>query len=334
MAPIRGVKDYLKGQLCVTLPVSTRKWTGQTIIVTGSNVGMGLEAARHFVRLDAAKVIIACRSEEKGLAAIADIEASTKRTGVAEFWELDLCYYQSVEAFARRALTLPRINVIVANAGVLRTTFEMAEDNESHITVNVVSHMLLALLVLPKLRETAIATGKPSVLTFTGSFTHFMTEFPERKADNIFEGLNVEEGARMKASERYFVSKLIQLQVMREFAKQLTASEPTKPGKVITSIINPGFVNTQIMRHASPLMEMYMKLLRVTMSRTSDEGGRTLVHGAEGGEETHGQYLGDCHVAIPSDYVTSEDGRQVQEKLWRELMAKLEKIHPGITQII
>jgi len=43
----------------VSLPVPTMKFTGKTIIVTGSNTGIGLEAARYFVRLDAAKVILA-----------------------------------------------------------------------------------------------------------------------------------------------------------------------------------------------------------------------------------------------------------------------------------
>jgi retinol dehydrogenase-12 len=58
-----GIKDavgILRSQFA-HLPYPTKKFTGQTIIVTSSNVGLGLEAARHFVRLDAAKVIIAVR---------------------------------------------------------------------------------------------------------------------------------------------------------------------------------------------------------------------------------------------------------------------------------
>jgi len=34
----------------------------------------------------------------------------------------------------------------------------------------------------------------------------------------------------------------------------------------------------------------------------------------------------------PSDFVLSDEGMQTQKKLWRELMAKLEAIHPGIMQ--
>ncbi|GAB1318415.1 hypothetical protein MFIFM68171_08625 [Madurella fahalii] len=332
MSTLANFKSYLNSQLYVKLPVPTKKFTDQIIVVTGSNVGLGLEAARHFARLDATKVILAVRSIPKGEEAAKSIAASTGREDVAEVWELDLASYRSVQAFAERAQALPRLDVVVANAGVYMTEFEMAEENETTITVNVVSHMLLALLLLPKLRETALMTSKPSVITFTGSFTHWMTQFPERKSEHIFDDLADPTKAKGPIRERYYVSKLIQLLTTREFANELTRS--SKPGKVITSVINPGFVATHLMRHSGPLFQVYMKMLRKALSRTAEEGGRTLVHGAEGAEETHGQYLNDCKVGSPSAFVVSPDGQKTQQQLWRELTAKLEKIHPGITQNI
>jgi retinol dehydrogenase-12 len=55
---------------------------------------------------------------EKGEAAVKDIEESTKRTGVAEVWSLDLSSFDSVKEFAKRVDTLPRIDAIVENAGM------------------------------------------------------------------------------------------------------------------------------------------------------------------------------------------------------------------------
>lgn len=49
--------DILYNQLFKIPAYPVASFVGQTVIVTGSNVGLGLEAARHFVRLDAAKVI-------------------------------------------------------------------------------------------------------------------------------------------------------------------------------------------------------------------------------------------------------------------------------------
>lgn len=78
--------------------------------------GLGKEAARHYVRLNAEKVIIACRSIEKGEAAARDIEQSTGRKGVVEVWQLDLSSYENVKQFAERAKGLRRLDSIVENA--------------------------------------------------------------------------------------------------------------------------------------------------------------------------------------------------------------------------
>jgi retinol dehydrogenase-12 len=190
---------WMHAQMWAKLPYPTEKFTGQTIIVTGSNVGMGLEAARHFVRLDAEKVILAVRNIQKGEAAKKSIIESEKRPdSTVEVWELDLASYASTKAFVKRVnRDLKRLDVVVANAGIYVYEFEMAEEDESTITVNNVSTFLMGIGLLPKLRETSIAHKTQTVLTFTGSFVHYLTEFPEQKADNIFKELAEKGKARM-----------------------------------------------------------------------------------------------------------------------------------------
>ncbi|KAI6891917.1 hypothetical protein KC318_g13924 [Hortaea werneckii] len=68
---------FFYSQFFITPTYPTQDCSGQTIIVTGSNTGLGKEAVRHFVRLNAEKVIIACRSTAKGEAAKQDVEANT-----------------------------------------------------------------------------------------------------------------------------------------------------------------------------------------------------------------------------------------------------------------
>lgn len=185
------------GAQFAALPYPTKSYSGQTVVVTGANVGLGLEAARHFVRLDAQKVIVAVRSRSKGEAAAKSIHESTGRVGVVEVWELDLSSHASVKAFAERASTLERLDIVINNAGILTRDFELVEGNESTITVNVVSALLLSLLLLPKLRDTSVRFKKEVVLTFTGSFTHFMTDFPEQKKENILKDLAIQANADM-----------------------------------------------------------------------------------------------------------------------------------------
>lgn len=48
------------------IPVPAADLTGKTVVVTGANVGLGFEAAKHFAAMKPARLIIACRSQEKG----------------------------------------------------------------------------------------------------------------------------------------------------------------------------------------------------------------------------------------------------------------------------
>lgn len=120
---------FVYPQLFVTPKYPTQEFPGRTVIVTGANVGLGLEAARHFCRLGAAKVILAVRNTAAGEIAEESIEKSTDRRGMCEVWELDLASYTSVQAFAAQASRqLSRTDILVANAGIATTQYTVAED--------------------------------------------------------------------------------------------------------------------------------------------------------------------------------------------------------------
>ena len=155
-----------------SIPLPTTSFAGQTIIVTGSNTGLGLEAARHFVRLDAARVILAVRSVKKGEDAKASIEASTNRKNVIEVWQVDMSNYDSIKAFETKCYSLDRLDVVVANAGVLRNTYEESEGTEITITVNVIGTFLLTLNLFPILRRSREITAQTSRLVITSSVVH------------------------------------------------------------------------------------------------------------------------------------------------------------------
>ena len=129
----------------MTPPYPEKQHSGQTVIVTGANVGLGLEAARHFTRLNAEKVVLAVRSTEKGEIAKKSIEETARRQGVVEVWPMDLSSYESVKQFAKRVEGLKRLDALVENAGIATRIFKTAEDNESTISepVYVVTRTLL-----------------------------------------------------------------------------------------------------------------------------------------------------------------------------------------------
>jgi retinol dehydrogenase-12 len=81
---------------------------------------------------------------------------------------------------------------------------------------------------------------------------------------------------------------------VRELADLITKSNKEK---IIVSTVNPGFVKTDVMRHAPFLQSLSIKFFQRTIARTTEEGGRILVHAAEAGQESHGQYLDDCKIS-------------------------------------
>lgn len=311
-------------QLFVKPPYPTKSFSGQCIIVTGSNVGLGLEAARHFARLGASKVILAVRNVEAGEKAKASIEESVQREGICEVWKLDLASFDSVKAFASRASKLPRLDVVVENAAIATPHFAYSEGHERSITVNVISTILLGMLLMPKLNETAKQHPGTPHLTIVTSEVHGWTQFPEWKENNTFTALGDETRARME--ERYSTSKLLEIFAVREMATCI------KDSGVILNMVNPGLCHSELARESG----WDLALLKVVFGRSTEVGSRTLLAGVTAGAESHGAYMSDGKVAngALSAFVVGENGAKAQEKIWRELCQILDQVEPGVTDLL
>lgn len=163
-----------------------------TYIVTGANTGLGYECTKHLFRLGAKRIIMAVRTPSKGEAALATIQNETGRKDTGEVWELDLTSLDSVEAFAQRVDKLDRLDAIIENAGLVMTKFELVEGIEHSLLVNVVSTMLLAFRVLPKLQESAGRLGVQTHLVIVSSNTAFesMKNHLETLQGDVFDALS------------------------------------------------------------------------------------------------------------------------------------------------
>jgi NAD(P)-dependent dehydrogenase (short-subunit alcohol dehydrogenase family) len=313
---------FLYSQLFVTPAYPTTSCAGQTIIVTGSNVGLGKEAARHFARLGASKVILAVRNRQAGEEAKKDIETSTQcGADVLEVWTLDLLSYDSCKSFADRASKLPRLDVLLENAGVAGYKWSLAGRHERMVAVNVISTFYLAMLMLPKLKSSAKEFGIKPRLVIVSSAVHARTKFPEWKEPNTFDALDDESKARM--GERYPTSKLLEVLVVRQLAPKLEGSG------VILNMLNPGLCHSELARDAG----LFLAFMKFFLARTTEVGSRTLVAAAMAGPESHGKYMDDAEIndGALSDFVKSADGNEAAKKVWKELSEILESIQPGVT---
>jgi NAD(P)-dependent dehydrogenase (short-subunit alcohol dehydrogenase family) len=318
------IPRFLWEQWTRKLPYPTTSFSDQTIIVTGANIGLGLEAARHFVRLGAAKVILAVRSAEKGEVAKQSIEQTTGRTGVVEVWSLDLCSFESVKEFAKKVQKLERLDVLLENAAINTMTWKLAEGHESTITTNVISTFLLALLLLPKLKETAQKFNKHSRLTIVASEAHFMSTLQERNYPSGSILSTLADPAKHDKFGRYNVSKLLEILTIRE----ITSEEAKPPYSVTINCVNPGLCHSALGRELGSWKYVFMWVMG---ARSTEEGARTLVH-AVTLDDSHGRYLSAAEIQDPSPFVLSEEGKVAQKRVWAELKELLDGISPGVSK--
>lgn len=106
----------------------------------------------------------------------------------------------------------------------------------------------------------------------------------------------------------------------RDLAAKTTASAKD----FVVSCVNPGWYKTELFSHEDLGIERRFAL-RI-MGRTGEEGSRTLVHASSADKLTHGKYLSECQVKPESQFVRSEVGQHVQERVANELRKALEQI--------
>jgi NAD(P)-dependent dehydrogenase (short-subunit alcohol dehydrogenase family) len=277
------------------MPFPKGPFTDQVVIVTGSNCGIGLEAARHYVQLDAKRVILAVRNLEAGNEAKNSIEDTTKRLGVVEVWDVDMSTSASVQAFVQRVnAELPRLDIAALNAGVATVGWNVSPDGyEQTLQVNVISTALLAVLLLPKLYATADEHGVTPRLSITSSGMHAFAPFPKVPRDeNVIQWLNNEKHFDTKAGH-YAMSKLLEVLYFQELTKHIQDRGIGKP-KVIVNLLDPGLCHSNLLRHQDSFIKRTIKFL---LARSSEVGSRTIVNASENNNfETHGKYLSNCVV--------------------------------------
>ena len=122
-------------------------FAGRTVIVTGSNSGLGLVTARELARVGA-HVVLAVRNTAKG------DDAAAGMPGSVEVRKLDLEDLASVREFADG---VTEVNILVNNAGIMAVPYAQTVDGfESQIGTNHLGHFALTNLLLPKVTDRVV----------------------------------------------------------------------------------------------------------------------------------------------------------------------------------
>ena len=275
-------------------PPST-SFAGKTVLVTGANTGLGFEAAKHYLNLDAAHLIIAVRSLDKGSAAKARLEqAYPDKKNVIDVLPLDMNSYKSIKEFVDTVSTkYDDLHVALLNAGISNRLYSISPEGwEETLQVNTLSTTLLALLLLPKLRASRRNQDDVHmVIVSSGLHAGVTGKEIDAGSENILAACNDSE-ARFAAGggvRQYAISKLLIMFVVKELAA-LGTTAGGEPAILVTTCC-PGACITDLGRQYNRWYEqLAMRLLGPLIARTVEEGSRTLVSAAGLGAESQGGY--------------------------------------------
>ncbi|XP_061118749.1 retinol dehydrogenase 12 isoform X1 [Conger conger] len=217
---------------------------GKTAIVTGANTGIGKFTALDFARRGA-RVILACRNEARGSAALQEIRRLSGNQDV-HLCLLDTSSLASVRAFAEGILRQEKqLHILVNNAGATGLSRQITPDGlEISFATNHLGPFLLTNLLLDLMKSSA-----PARIVNVSSFTHWRGEvnFAHFRGDNLTYTMD----------SIYNHTKLHNIICTNELARRLQGTGVT------ANSLHPGVVMTEVMRNYSWLVRFVFNMVGI-----------------------------------------------------------------------
>ena len=262
----------------------------KTAIVTGANSGVGFETSRQLLSLGLSQLILAVRDEGKGQAAAAklSVDGILESGFTIEVWYLDLSVYDSIVAFTEKAKGLARLDIVVLNAGIAPATlsFNPKTGHSECIQVNYLSTALLAILLLPILKDKRANQPEPSRMTFVSSEAAGWTSFKEKNEFPLLQTLDKPGNTNM--IDHMCVSKLLGQFFIIELARMVPPSIALINSASPATVHDSGFNSEHDKTFVGAIAKMLMKLY----ANTAPVGARMITDAVVNhGVETHGHFL-------------------------------------------
>jgi len=259
--------------------------SGRTFLVTGANTGIGRATAAGLAGRGG-RVYLACRSEQKGRAAVAAIVAASGNEAVS-FLPLDLADLASVRRCAEQFLACDEpLHVLINNGGVAGQRGITPDGFELAFGVNHLGHFALTAALLDRL-----AASAPARVVTVSSDSHYQAT-----------GIDFEAVRRPTASvtgmREYAVSKLANVLFSQELARRAE-------GRGITTYaLHPGVVASDIWRRLPWPVRPLIKLRMIS----PDDGARTSLYCATAPEvaQVSGRFYEKCREREASAVATPE----------------------------
>lgn len=262
----------------------------RVVLVTGSTDGIGRATARALAA-GGMKVVLHGRSKAKVDAAIAKLADELPGAEI-EGLSFDLGSLTAVRKGAAQIVErVPQLHVLVNNAGIFASERVVTDDKvELTFAVNYLGPYLLTELLLPRLLESATATGIASRVINVTSIAH-------TRGRLHLDDLTLSSAWTGYAA--YAQSKLAQVM------HALSLAQKYAPDQLVAYSVHPGVISTKLLRQGfGPIA-----------GASVDAGARTIVRlaGGEVVDDPSGSYFSDGIVTPPS--TTARDPK-LREALW------------------
>lgn len=265
--------------------------SGQTILLTGSNSGIGKETLRVLAKRGA-HVIAAARTVGKAQRACDDVSGET--TAVA----CELSEPASVKACADRVRELGRpLEAIICNAGIMALPkLHQKHGYELQFFTNHVGHFILVTSLLDQLAD----NGRVVMVA-----SHAHKGAPPEGIQ--FNNLTGERGYNPWAN--YGQSKLANILFANHLAKRLAGTRKT------ANSLHPGVIHTNLGRSMNPVARGALALASPLVLKSIPEGAATQCYVAvhPSLEDVSGKYFADCNESHTTAHGRNE---AMAAKLW------------------
>jgi NAD(P)-dependent dehydrogenase (short-subunit alcohol dehydrogenase family) len=265
--------------------------SGRTIMITGCNSGIGLEAMR-VLSSRGATVIGAARTVEKAQTACASVGASAMPVAC------ELSDPQSVRDCVAEVRRMAKpLDVIICNAGIMALPkLELKHGYELQFFTNHMGHFLLV-------------TGLLDCMSLSARMVVLSSDAHRAAPPDGIEFDRLNPQGDYSAWTAYGQSKLANLLFAKQLAKRFVGS-----GRVANAV-HPGIVETKLARHMGLSVALGYKLVGPLFFKSIPQGAATSVWAAVHPDSAHlnGEYLANCNVARPSRF--AQDAR-LAERLW------------------
>jgi NAD(P)-dependent dehydrogenase (short-subunit alcohol dehydrogenase family) len=284
-------RAFLRRQCTAPTPLPDNvRVEGQIAIITGSNVGIGLEASRQLLELGLSRLIMGVRSQAKGDKAATQLRKEFPGSEIS-VWIIDMESYDSIREFSGQCASLPRIDIVILNAGLMVSTFTVSAGtgHEIMMQVNYLSTVLLAMLLVPILKaKKATASSRPPTLDIVGSDLAYRASL--KTEDTILT--HFDDPKRFGQLSTYSNSKLL----LVFFVAKLAAL--VKPSDVLINMSNPGMTKgTSLGRDAPAIAKKIFNVVQYPLARPISVGASVYLYAVLGlGAESHGSFVSDWAI--------------------------------------